>query len=152
MKKTSMAAYHEVFSGSPWYGDALWPVISALSVQDFNKSTPQGKRVGHIIEHMLAWRNFVLHQLMGQSDYRLEVNSTADWDLSKEFTSTSRQALLDAFEINHQLLINAIEAFSEDKIYQMVPNKPYSFIVMIMGIRDHDIYHLGQINLLINMT
>lgn len=147
---TLIEQLNETFSGSPWYGEAVWPAISKLSAADFNKKTPSGKSVGHIIEHMLAWRKFVLAHLLDDSDFQIEINSDQDWNFKQEYRQAFTQHLIEQMAENQKSLLSAIERFPTDKLATTVPGKKYTFLTLIMGIRDHDIYHLGQINLLKN--
>lgn len=150
MKTAIVTALKNTFSGTPWYGESFWSVIASLEYHDLNKTTPSGKSIGHVLNHILAWRTYALEQLSGNKDYYLEVGSIQDWDITKNFDSDSCHILLTAIKNNQEKLIQAISSLPEQHLKHKVPGKKYTFYDLILGIRDHDIYHLGQISLIKN--
>lgn len=48
-----------------------------------------------------------------------------------------------------QELIKAIRQFPESRLNEKVPNREYDFLTLLHGIIHHDIYHIGQIRLLL---
>lgn len=148
MKTALLTALKDAFSGTPWYGESIWSVISLLNTSDLNKTTSSGKSIGHILSHILAWRTYALEQLSGNKTYHLEVGSTQDWDTTRYFNGKDYQALLTAIQTNQEKLIQTISIFPEERLLHKVPGKNYTFYSLINGLREHDIYHLGQINLL----
>lgn len=132
------------FDGSPWYGESLM-----ASLQQIPETTAVRKREGRsilrLLRHMLAWRNYVLQKLLGNDDFEIEFRGPADWPDDENMNWPEAMA---ALQENQTALLDALEQFPESKLPETVPGRAYSYAFMAEGLTQHDIYHLGQINLL----
>ena len=81
------------YDGNNWVTDNLEKKVFSLeSSQALKKVQGHSHSIAQLIEHMTAWRNFVVQKLSGNSNYDIEDNSNADWpgpidwiDTQKEF-------------------------------------------------------------------
>ncbi len=96
--------------------------------------------IAALISHINAWRNFVVQKLIGNSDYDIEDNSTADWPVPVNWLAIQKE-----FEICHIDLVKAIQSLPVEKLQATVPGRTYTFLFLINGIVEHDYYHYGQV-------
>ncbi len=131
----------DFYNGNSWVTDNLEKKVFSLTSSEAEKKVEgQSHSVAQLVAHITAWRNFVVQKLIGNSDYDIEDNSTADWPEAIDWVSTRKE-----FEACHQNLLEAIKNFPGSQWNEKVPGRNYSFIYLINGIVEHDYYHYGQI-------
>ncbi|MDX1407021.1 MAG: DinB family protein, partial [Saprospiraceae bacterium] len=82
-------------------------------------------------------------------DYRIEVDSSEDWPAPGSLPSWTE--LLDALRSSQSEILDLLSARDDLWLQQTVPGATYSFGMLVRGVVQHDIYHLGQIGLLLRM-
>lgn len=136
------------YNGTPWYGPSIKDVTNTLTFeQAVNRPLPQAHTILELLMHMLAWRQYVLAKLQGDEGFDIELNTTADWP---QQTGTEDQyiATLQGLETIQGLLLAELESKTDDLLTQLVPGKGFKYGVMLNGLLQHDVYHLGQIGIL----
>ena len=123
------------FEGKPWYGRNMTSIL--------DKYAPLSEQSKKILKHMIVWRTFVNAALNG-IDYSIELNSAADWPESSISEDDLRNELND---IQNELL-ESISNFENDRWREKLPDGKYSFVEIVHGVIDHDLYHIGQIAIL----
>jgi hypothetical protein len=90
---------------------------------------------------MVSWRTFVTKRLLGDSAYEL----TDDQNFPSE---TDWPTALKKLEESQDELLKALDAVTYDQLHEPVANRKYDFFILLHGIIHHDIYHIGQIQLI----
>ncbi len=126
------------FDGSPWHGPSLIEIISKIPADKAETRINKSHSVIEIVFHIIAWRNFVIHNLQGDESY-----DVADADNFPRSNNWSK-AIVE-LEQSQQQLLAAISDFDEKKLHSQVPHRKYSYYKLLHGIVQHDIYHQGQI-------
>lgn len=87
---------------------------------------------------MAAWRHFAIQKLLGNDAYVVadEINFPKGNNLADAMRQLDR---------SQEELIGIIAKFDERILQQEVPHKKYSYYKLLHGIIQHDLYHLGQI-------
>lgn len=131
-----------VFNGPAWHGPTVMEVLSKIQEENKNEAHKNSHSVIEIIGHIIAWRKFVIEQLKGNYDFTVsdEMNFPTSINLV--------EAICNLKSIQEDLT-KTIAGFPEDRLTEKVNSKPYSYQAMLYGILHHDLYHLGQISLLI---
>lgn len=133
---------NEIFDGDPWHGPTIKKILSDIPAEKVDSKIGQGHSIIEIVLHMAAWKNFVVHKLQGDTDF----------DISEETNFPKRRdwgkALIE-LEESHKHLVSAIASFDPQKLQDLVPHRKYSFHKLLHGIVHHDLYHLGQITMII---
>lgn len=162
--KYLISKLEEAFAGNPWYGDAVMTKLEnvdfkfadVLSIygqktSDLTTETvtePHSHSIAQIVKHMIQWRLFAIEKMEGNEEYDIELNTKVDWPntnipnevLWKKLLNELRQTQIDVISV----LSNKADVFLTDQ----VPGKSYDYRYLIEGVIQHDIYHLGQIGLL----
>ncbi|MEM9929235.1 MAG: DinB family protein [Bacteroidota bacterium] len=77
------------------------------------------------------------------------MNSASDWP---DCSTLSKAALLTQLEASQKDLLAAIRQNTDELLEEQVPSTyKYTRGDLTIGILQHDIYHLGQINLLVSL-
>lgn len=133
---------NEIYDGDPWHGPTIKKILSDIPTEKVDSRIGQGHSIIEIVLHMAAWKNFVVHKLQGDPDF--DISDETNFPKGKDWGN----ALVELEEI-HQQLLSAIASFDPKKLQDLVPHRKYSFHKLLHGIVHHDLYHLGQITMII---
>ncbi|CAH1001267.1 hypothetical protein LEM8419_02167 [Neolewinella maritima] len=137
--------YDTLHGDRPWYGTGVEESLAAIPEADLHA------RVGHrsitqLLGHMLAWRHDLIRRLHKLPRERIELNSPQDWP---DATGRTKVDFLREFAETKQLLQEGLAAFDTTKLHDKLhPDHPYTNVQLLEGGVLHDVYHLGQINLI----
>jgi uncharacterized damage-inducible protein DinB len=135
------ALVKRVYNGKPWHGPSITDVLNDIDQTKAAKKIGGSHSIIQLVLHMVAWRTFVTRRLLGDSAFELteadNFPETTDW-------ATAVQKLAKS---QHELL-KAIDTANDSLLHEKVNNRKYDFYVLLHGIIHHDIYHLGQIQLI----
>ena len=140
--------FQAIYNGHPWYGtnilSSLKQITPEMSLQSL---LPEKKNIAEILKHIVAWRQFLIEHLQGNSSYRIELNSELDWPSIKDL---SWDDLLEELGQSQAQILQLLAGQEDTLLESTLSNvgSPYTFRYLIEGILQHDAYHLGQINLL----
>ena len=141
----------ECFDGEPWYGISVMERLNGIDWETANKSRPGTKSIAVILRHMINWRIFVLKKLQGDETYQIKINGPMDWPDVQIHNPGEWEDMLDQLKLVQEEIIKDLALRTDAFLDQKVPGKPHNFRVLLEGINQHDIYHLGQIGLLNSM-
>lgn len=144
--------FEEVFEGQPWYGPPFLKSLEQISVQFWDrKLNTDGHSIAELLFHMLDWRLFVIQKLKDNSTYSIEMNTEEDWrsEVSVK-TEKQKDEIINQLKDSQEVIIQLLHKKSDSWLHEFVMGKDYKNSYMIQGAVQHDIYHLGQINLLHN--
>lgn len=143
--------FNQIFNGEPWLGESFGKKLNEISEkQAFTKSPDNNHSVADIVSHVTVWRKEIIRRLIYNSSERLLTEeSIANWKNPEELQQAGWQQLyIDLKQSQEQiiqLLENKDDSFLESQLAETEFNKEY----FLAGILHHDIYHLGQIGLIL---
>jgi uncharacterized damage-inducible protein DinB len=144
-----LAAQHqEVWTGSPWYGSSVQSGLSGITPQQATYRLSGQHNIAEIVNHMVQWKKFVLEKIRGNAAFDIELNSKDDWTTIDRLDETSWNQIVESFNAVTASLLSEMRLVQENLLRESVPGRKYSYSQLIEGIRDHDIYHLGQVIIL----
>jgi uncharacterized damage-inducible protein DinB len=139
------------WDGPMWHGANLMQILKDISwPQAFAKPNNASHNIYEYVEHMNNWRRFTVEQLLGNSEYRIEINSDQDWPTGYEATETTWQKALNDLEANQAALLAGMDNMKDEKLDEPVPGRKFKWYALLHGVIHHDIYHSAQISLLKN--
>ena len=138
------------FDGKPWYGSSTMKILDQVPETVIN-SVPPGfqKSIATLLRHMLSWKAFVIVKLKGQADYKIPEDSKTNWDFETLEPSTSWQELITEFHERHHEFLKLLQTMTDDDLEDQVGGSIYSKEYLIRGAIQHDVFHLGQIALML---
>ena len=134
------------FEGPAWHGPPIRKVLSGISTGNMLNNYQDSHNIAELIEHMTAWRIFVIKKLQGDQEY--DVSDAENFVSIREPNAARLEEAIKKLEDSQQELLRLIRALPDEKLLDIVPLRKYDFYVLIQGIIQHDLYHLGQIILL----
>lgn len=134
-------------TGKGWFGNNLQQQLEGISAE---KATIIPQNLNHsiaeIIAHMMAWRLFIVEKLNGNAEYEVW-ETDLDWVKIPQLNEPEWQNLQNQLAENQALLIKTITEKAEELLETKVDGREYNFRLMLNGIVQHDIYHIGQISI-----
>jgi len=141
-----IAQLNEVYDGNPWYGNSVSNYLQEIKPEMMSNKCANSHSIGQVIAHMVTWREYVIAKLENKA-YDLEVGGANDWE-DHEFTADDKVALYAKFKATQKSLTTILSGKSDEFLTQKAPDLSITFEKLLIGIIQHDIYHLGQIYLL----
>lgn len=138
----------EGFEGEPWYGVAVMNKLEALDWEKVNTKPMGTKSMAVLVQHMINWRIFVLRKLEGDAGFDIKMDSADDWTPVHINNETEWELLKASIRQTHTDILHILENSNEELLEKKVPGKGYDFESLLIGISQHDVYHMGQIALL----
>lgn len=141
----------EAFDGQPWYGDSLLNKLESIDHTIVNlRPSPSRNSIARLVQHIITWRTFAVKKLQGDAGF--DVTPEMDWPDAEIKTAEEWKQLLHKLKETQQTIVNRLSATDEAFLVQQVPGREYDYQYMIEGITQHDIYHLGQIGLIVKIA
>lgn len=142
----------KVHHGHNWIGANFEKRISGLSESEFFQQ-PQGMHSSaQILSHLTTWRlETILKIKTGKGS--ITDDDPSNWLSNEELMRMGKEAVLIQFENSLAELLQVLNEKNDsflDEIYYDTDFKdhyPYAFV--IEGMLHHDLYHLGQLGLVI---
>jgi uncharacterized damage-inducible protein DinB len=144
--KRLTAEFQAAFEGEPWYGPGLATVLDEVPASRIHEHPVQGGHsIAELLAHMAHWKDVVRRRLEG--DAVPDANDT-DWPVLEPDTATFR-ALRQRLEASHVGLTHCLAALTDAQLDGRVAGNDLSREGIVQGVLQHDIYHTGQLALLV---
>ena len=145
----------EVQNGKLWMGDNFETKINSITVQEaFTKPSPTMHSVAELIAHLTAWNNDAILKIRNRKG-ELRDNDEQNWpdndNLKKVGWSTIIRDYLDTISQVVHLLKDKNDSFLKEKYYDQDFKGEFDYSFAIDGIVHHNIYHLGQMGIVIKL-
>jgi hypothetical protein len=136
----------KTFNGDSWHGPNL---INTLAGIDYNqaKYRPIGERhtIWELTDHITFWIEEVWKSIKNHSP--LNPGKKLDWPKMGNTESEWRQSV-NRIEAAVNLTLDALLEWTDEDLVEQVPGETYTYKNMLHGMLHHNLYHIGQINLL----
>lgn len=139
--------FQSVYDGEPWFGESIQAKLARIHADDaFKRPLPGLHSVAELVSHMVYWRQSLTKRLEGEVTYTGSMKSDDNWIPIDKLKRSGWEHLLERLAASQQVIASKL------------PQQPESFLTseyrhgvtmdqLIGGIIDHDIYHLGQLAL-----
>ena len=134
------------YAGDAWHGPSVRVVLSDLSAAQALQRTGGSHNSVEIVQHMTAWRNFAIQRLEGTTDY--EVAEEINWSSIHSLSEADWQQVGESLDQSQHNLLTLLDSQEATLLNEPVASRLYDYYVLLHGIIQHDLYHLGQIRLL----
>ncbi|MEM9929234.1 MAG: DinB family protein [Bacteroidota bacterium] len=140
--------YHVLHRPMPMFGSGVEESLEPLAEADFHR--PVGHQtIARIIGHMVAWRRNTALRFRDLPRPKIELNSPEDWP---DYSSKTKAEMLAELAETKEEMLQSLAVFDFGKFNEKLhPDYYYVYQHALDGAIQHDIYHLGQINLLASL-
>lgn len=140
-----VALYETLHRHMPFFGSGIEESLERIPEEHLHR--PVGHRtIAQLLTHMLVWREDLIKRLHELPREKIEINSPEDWP---EPGDRTKAEYLQAFAETKVKLQDGLAKYDVSKINDLVhPDYDYTNVNVLEGGAQHDIYHLGQVNLL----
>lgn len=141
----------QLFEGGSWNGESYIEKLKTVDEQTAFKQPVPGKHsIAEILWHCTYWTTVILKRLQGDSEFGEKTEKDQNFLSLELLCQKGWLNLLAEFKQSQGVLINFLKTKTDDFLEnEYKPGKKFDY--ELEGIIHHDIYHLGQIGLLISL-
>jgi hypothetical protein len=140
-------------NGDPWYGSSIKKVLEEITHEEaFAITFVSAHSIAEIALHVCAWINEVNSRLEGNEPADPKMG---DWPKVERYGQSYWTEIKSNIYSAHESLIELVTNFPFEKFEERMGKERipelgtgFSFREMLIGLMQHNVYHLGQIALL----
>lgn len=134
----------KTFDAGAWHGPTVRQVLAKVTPSLAAERVGPSHSIIELVLHMTAWRNFACRRLEGDGAY--QVSDEMNFPSPGTWTEA-----LQRLEESQVKLLEAAARFPEERLGELVPSitHKYTYYTLLHGIIHHDLYHIGQIQLIL---
>ena len=137
--------FARVYSESPWYGDSMQQIINQVTEEAaFWQPTKNAHSIAQIVWHMVYWRQALIKRLEGNVAYKPSMKSEDNWSINEKLQNSRWEKIKELLAESQEKLITLLKK-QDDSLLDKAYSEKASYLDVITGIFQHDLYHLGQI-------
>lgn len=134
------------FEGRAWHGPPFTVQLEGIDAGQAKAHPIEGRHsIWEIVNHAAFWMEKTRTALEGEA--MPDIKGTEDWPPAGETEEEWTEAK-EALRRTYESLIESVTSFDMSRLGETVPKRKYNFFVMLHGIVDHNVYHMGQIAIL----
>ena len=146
---------NEVKEGKPWMGESFRKKIEALAENDaLTRPLQNLHSVAEIISHLTVWRKDASLKIRTGRG-KLTIESKENWLHNDILKGIGWEKIMNDYNESLAELIDLIKDREDDFLNEIYFDNDYkgnySYLYLLEGILQHDIYHLGQIGIVIKL-
>jgi uncharacterized damage-inducible protein DinB len=135
----------DVLLGHPWYGEPVIGLLQAVTREKaFVRHSPEAHSCADVLWHMITWSEFVLDRIQGKATYDENLLESLNWRKLDPEINSWEKGVAEFTRLQHSILA-ALSEKDDSFLDQQVDFRKYNFRVMLNGLSQHHIYHVGQI-------
>ena len=146
---------NDVQKGKIWIGTNFNKKMNALNENDvFIKLSPKIHSVAELISHLTFWRKETILKIKTQKS-NLTEESEENWLTNEQLKEIGWGKIKEEYNNSLveiiQLIQHKNDSFLNEIYYDSDYKGKYNYLFLIEGMLHHDIYHLGQIGMIVNL-
>jgi uncharacterized damage-inducible protein DinB len=135
------------FDGSAWHGPALLELLKDVDAATAAaKPLPNVHSIWELVLHIAVWDAAAISRLRGE---KCQPTGAANFPLMPKPTATAWRKAVAETKRTHDRLIKTVAALPESRLSDRCPGKRYDLYHLLHGVVQHELYHAGQIAILI---
>lgn len=134
------------YDGDAWHGPSLVSLLEQVPAgRAYEHPIDGAHSPAELVAHAAFWKEVVRRRTEG--DAVADANHR-DWPRLDRSTMTWK-ALRQRLDAAHAELLLRVEGLDDHRLSEPVPGQAISLYVMLHGVVQHDIYHAGQLAMLV---
>lgn len=136
------------FEGDAWHGPSLSDILAGVSAeQAAARPVVAAHSIWEIVVHMTVWQRTVRERLQGAPTRSLP--DEEDWPPIEDVTAEAWAAALGELRSEYELLREEALAWRDRDLGERTEGQRYTAYQMLHGVVQHNLYHAGQIAVLL---
>ena len=138
-----VSLFEKLYNGEPWIDVPIQGTLSGISARKANiRPLPNCNTIWEIVNHLIDWKINVQQRLTGQI-----TESPANNYISpiEDVSETAWADTLKRFDAVQNEWIEFLKKFDPASYESVYPPNQMTYYEHILGVLQHDAYHLGQI-------
>lgn len=132
------------YAGNVWHGPALRELLESLTAEQAAAHAVRGApTIWETTVHVSLHEDLARRRLQGEA--LPELSHAESWPAPRDTSRAAWRAALAAFEEGHERLRQAVWDFQDARLEDVVPGRDYPFYLLLHGVVQHELYHAGQI-------
>ena len=145
----------EIQHGKLWMGDTFKKKLDTITEEEaFIRPLPNLHSVAQLIAHLTAWKKDALLKVK-HGKGTLTSDDVACWPSNSVLKDMGWEKLLEEYKKSHLDLVNILrtkdDAFLNQPYEDQDFKDTFNYSFAIDGILHHDLYHLGQMGIVIKL-
>jgi hypothetical protein len=141
----------QLYNGGSWQGESFKEKLKPINEKKaFARPLPDIHSVAELVWHCIYWRTTLIKNMQGEKGYRDATVDQLNFLPLDELQSKGWKNLRNELEQSQQILIELLSV-QTDSFLLTEFKKDHLFESLVEGIIHHDIYHLGQLGIVIKM-
>lgn len=133
--------------GPAWHGPSVNELLDGVTAEAASRrAVPGAHTIWELVLHIAAWENAALTAVKG--GVMPKEPEEGDWTTPSASSEEAWTRVLERLRTVQQAIEQALDAFPDDRLSEIVPGRDHSFYFLLHGIAQHNLYHAGQIGLL----
>jgi uncharacterized damage-inducible protein DinB len=146
-----IAQFKAVYDGEPWFGDSFKAKLKGVTEkQAFAKPNPGAHAIAELISHVIYWRTPLIKRLQNDLTSEASMDDEDNWMPLEKLKAKGWKKLMEEFEASQSELVLLLTR-TPDRFLNEPFRHGQSMDVLVNGVLQHDIYHLGQLGLVKKM-
>ncbi len=139
------AQFAAMYDGQPWYGDSICHILESITpAKAYWQPTPNAHSIAQLVSHMIYWRLALIKRLEGDVEYKPSMKSEDNWKSNEQLKKKKWKLLKKSLEESQTKLLSLLSK-QKDTLLNKKYSEKATFLDLINGILQHDLYHTGQI-------
>ena len=140
-----IGSMQEVLNGEPWYGKSFHNLLAEINPDIvYTKIGDNSHSLIDLIYHMVTWSDFTKQRLQKDKSLDLSTFDKLDWRQTAAISHTWNNGISE-FTASTNAIIEILKTCTDDLLEEKVDYRDYNFRVLLNGLYQHNIYHIGQI-------
>lgn len=143
----------EAFDKKAWHGPNLFGSVRRLSPEEAAwRPSPRRHSVQELVVHCAYWKYAVRRKLTGEKRGSFPLKGSNFFPREGAAASAAWDADRELLVDEHRKLRAVVDAFPSSKLEARAPAVRHTYLRIIAGAAAHDVYHTGQIRLLLKLA
>lgn len=143
----------EAFNKTAWHGPNLFGSIRRLSPEEAAwRPSPGRHSVQEVVLHCAYWKYAVRRRLTGEKRGSFALKGSNFFPRAGPTALASWRADRELLALEHRKLREVVERLPASRLQLRSGQSRYTNLRQIAGIAAHDVYHTGQIRLLLRLA
>ena len=147
--------WRKVQEGRLWMGNHFQQKLEMISEDmAFTRPLPSLHSPAEIVAHLLAWRLDAIEKIKSGRGHLMEEHE-ANWPTNEELRKKTWKQLVNQYHASQNEIMFLLRDKNDDFLEETYEDQDFagrfSYSFMLNGLLQHDVYHLGQLGIIIKL-